>query len=245
MAFLVGTFFHCWILAILADLGDKTWMMTACFAAWCPVCGIRDNTPGVSVLEYLLLFAGTSFTLILRTILLASGVDPFGWDGFCEVAGTVLLFLSGLRATWEWRNSLYEGGDELAVKPPSTADERAAIKDVETNKPEGWEPPQGWAKVLSTAMLLPSLVVLFTEAGDRSQGVLLTADYKRADTGLGASFGFISSCLLSVMTGFFIKRHLTVKWLLFWVTVLTWLVCISCLRDAIMRLILGTMPSKM
>mmetsp|Transcript_15174 Transcript_15174/g.43357 ORF Transcript_15174/g.43357 Transcript_15174/m.43357 type:complete len:247 (+) Transcript_15174:64-804(+) len=241
MVFDVGTFFHCWLLAALADLGDKTWMMVAVMSAWCPVCGIRDNSPGVSVLEYLLLFAGASCALIIRTVLLAFGVDPFNWDGFCEVAATVILFFVGLKATYDWRSSLYEGGDELAVRPPGTTEEHLAIKDVE--KSDGsWEPREGWFKVLSTAMLLPGLVVLFAEAGDRSQGILLTPQYRRGDLACGASLGFVTSSFLAVMAGFFVKRHVTVKWLLFWVFSLCWLVDISCLRDAILRLLLGSMP---
>uniref|UniRef100_A0A7S4QGX9 GDT1 family protein n=1 Tax=Alexandrium monilatum TaxID=311494 RepID=A0A7S4QGX9_9DINO len=243
MAFQIGTLFHYWLLAMLADLGDKTWMMTTVCSAWCPICGIRDNSPGVSVLEYLLLFVGASFALVLRSILLAFGINPFAWDGFCEVSATVILLLAGLKATYEWRCSLYEGGDELAVRPPSTAEERLAIKDLEnTGKDAGELDRWDWLKVLSTAMLLPGFIVLFTEAGDRSQGVLTTASNTRADFAIGASLGFVSSSLLAVVAGFVIKKRVTVKWLLFWVFALTWLVDISCLRDALLRLLLGSVP---
>lgn len=221
-------------------------MLTAVFSAWCPWNGIRQNNAGLAALEYMLLFVGASAALISRTFLLALGVDPFGWDGFCEVAATILLFVLAIRATLEWRRLFSE--DELTTNDAASAGEGRAIRD----DPEAsygtimgkWTKtlPEGWCQVLSTALLLPSVTVFFAEAGDRSQDVLLTADHERVDLALGASLGFASSVAIAVCCGYVMKSQSTEKWLLFLVTSLFWMICIASLRDALMRLVLGTIP---
>mmetsp|Transcript_94587 Transcript_94587/g.305373 ORF Transcript_94587/g.305373 Transcript_94587/m.305373 type:complete len:255 (-) Transcript_94587:108-872(-) len=250
MEFALGTFFHFWLLTVLADLGDKTFMLIAVFATWCPICGIRDNSAGLAALEYLLLFLGSSGALVLRTILLAVGVNPFAWDGFCEVAATVILLVIGLRATYEWQRAVASPlGCDPAVGPLGVEEQRPIADDPEAKgygTTDSWlqEPPQGWFKVLCTALFLPSLTILFAEAGDRSQGVLMSAEHHRVDLALGASIGFINSVVLAVCCGYLVKRQVTVRWLLFMVFALVWLTCLSCLRDALVRLVLGSVPMR-
>mmetsp|Transcript_45632 Transcript_45632/g.130224 ORF Transcript_45632/g.130224 Transcript_45632/m.130224 type:complete len:254 (-) Transcript_45632:37-798(-) len=250
MAFVVGTFFHFWILTVLADLGDKTFFIVATFSAWCPVCGIREHSAGLLALEYFLVFVGSSIALVMRTVLLSFGVNPFAWDGFCEVAATIILFLLAIKATYDWRQSLadeWEAGE--AGSGIANGREKLSVKDDPEASGYGsassgvWQrPEEGWAKVLLTALVLPGAAALFAEAGDRSQGVLMNTEHRRADLALGASLGFVASIATAVLCGFCVRRAVSPKWLLFFATSLLWLICISCLRDALMRLVLGVVP---
>jgi len=253
MVFDVGTFFHCWLLAILADLFDKTWVTVVLLSAWCPVCGVRNHSDGLASAEYTLIFLGTSVALVLRTVLLAFGVDPFAWDGFCEVAATVLLCFVALKATWDWRCAVADESDgngqphSPQYEQIGSAAERLPLLDEGTDgKPEkasgSWRDGLPETKVLCTALLMPSILVLFTEAGDRSQGALMSAAHRRADLAIGASVGFTCSAALAVFFGYLVKRMFTTKWLLFILCALMWLICLCSLRDALLRLVLGTMP---
>lgn len=257
MPFHVGTFFQCWLLAIFCEIGDKTFLAITAFAIWCPWCGLRKGSSGLVALEYLLLWGGASIAMVARTFLLWWGVDPFGWDGFSCVVGASLLFLCAIAATVQWRRKVQDQGEmdpgdegQIAARPAADAG------GSEQSDPEATgygavavpqksllqEPKEGWCQALTLALFLPGTVVLFAEGADRSQGVLLGTEHQRADLVLGASFGFITSTLMAVLFGYVISKQVQPKWMLFFLTCVLWALTISCTRDAIVRLLLGSIP---
>lgn len=122
-----GVFVNCWFLAFLAEFGDKAFLLTCAFTVWCPWNGIR---PAQHLkLECLLIWAGTTLALTMRTILLASGVNPFQWDGISNVLAAIILVLCAIHATWQCRceylDFVGEYGGDVSQKLPITGDSEA------------------------------------------------------------------------------------------------------------------------
>jgi len=94
--------------------------MTIAFAVWCPWYGFRDESQGITKVEYGLVFLGSSISLVTRVILLACGQDPFDWDSYCYMASTGVLLVLSVKVICHWRRAVY-GESKLAaamgVKP--------------------------------------------------------------------------------------------------------------------------------
>jgi len=258
-----GSIFYSILLILLADFGDKTWALIAAFAVWCPWCGLRDRGALLMSTTYSLILVGCTGSLMARCFLLAVNVDPFQWDFFNEIAAVVMLVVFGVRATIDWRsvvagnfvrreNEGFEAQPAMPLKPtPKTSlqddpESVAAGYGATGSSPPGtaeWlkAPPEGWPQALLTALVLPMFTVLFVEAGDRSQGVLVITDWGRLDITLGAMIGFIVSCLGALLFGHAVRWKLSEAWLLFFVATTFWVVCFCSVRDAMLHMVLGTL----
>jgi len=252
MAFVFGIFFKFFILTALAELGDKTFFLTVVFAIWCPWHGIRDGSKNVAPMEYLLLLVGCSCALILRTLLLCTGVDPFQWDGFSAVAALVVLSLFAIKASAEWRvlrNEMSRSQDEEASI--QAAGEHQQVGDPEAMNygttalalpPPDKQETEPWWPILCTTAVLPCVTILFAEAMDRSSGILQVTERRRLDLFFGASFGFVAASAAAVFCGYVIQNHVSKQWLLFLVAGVLWIIAFCSLRDALVRLVLGDVP---
>mmetsp|Transcript_117057 Transcript_117057/g.303564 ORF Transcript_117057/g.303564 Transcript_117057/m.303564 type:complete len:266 (+) Transcript_117057:102-899(+) len=258
--FSISSFFNAILVTVLADFGDKTWVLVVALAAWCPWCGNRSsNSVGLISTTYALVFLGTTAVLILRTLLMLVGVNPFNWDGFCEVVSSILVFFIAIKATVDYRLVVVDETYRRRDAPVSVSTvPRPAIQD----DPEGYgatssggsaapkssktfleEPPEGWTQALLTAMVLPSLSVFFTEAGDRSEGVLNTGNALPLDIVVGAAVGFAISVAAAMTFGYILSRQLAEQWLLFGIDVAMWLLCFCCIRDTFMHLMIRDISS--
>lgn len=272
MAFVLGTFFRFALLAWLAELGDKTWWLTLAFIAWCPFHGLRYKVAQFYGLECTLVLFGSILMLTVRTILLSCGLNPFQWDGFCNVMAFLILLVCSLVCSVQWKRSLDEqnypeqAGDQLVLSSKTGNSE--ALVESGSGSGAGPEesttvygsygtltaPKDRWslARITVFTFILPGATVLFAEAMDRSQGVLIDVDHKRADLAFGAPIGFGLAELFAggfgYMTRWFLsgnpQRGVTETRLLFFLMIIFWLVTICCLRDAVTRLVLGELPSS-
>lgn len=272
MAFVMGTFFRFVLLAWLSELGDKTWWLTVAFIAWCPFHGFRYKVAQFYALECTLVLLGSILMLTVRTILLSCGVNPFQWDGFCNVMAFLILLVCSLVCSVQWkvsRDALYDpeqAGDHL-VSSSKTSNSEALVESGSGGGAGPEEstilygsygtltaPKDNWslARITIFTFILPGATILFAEAMDRSQGVLIDVDHKRADLAFGAPIGFGLAELVAGGFGYMTRwllsgnpQHgVTETRLLFCLMVIFWLVTICCLRDAVTRLVLGELPSS-
>lgn len=260
MPFTFGNLTHSYILALLAELGDKTWVLTCICAVWCPWNGLRERTPKLLKIECLLVLMGAAFALTLRTVLIAFGVDPFYWDGFCNTAATIILFVCACRATWEWRCAIRDyqvarsEGVSSGAKGLGSTDPNAAITDAVDPEKEGYGSMTGtfeinynrttfdWFVLLSLAFLFPAFSIVCAEAMDRSQGVLVQVDHQRADLALGAPLGFFTASCMAVLFGYVVQKCFEdLRWMLLVVSSVLWILMLCCFRDALLRLCMGDM----
>lgn len=254
----MSSIFHGFLLILLADVGDKTWGLVVAFTVWCPWCGLREAQAALMSMSYLLILLGCTGVLMFRCFLLAMGVDPFAWDGFAEVAASLLLLFVAARATIDFSNALTQrnvrrdrADQPLHAATSGARSQQASIEDDDPEVTRGYgatpklvvspDGPQGWTEALLTALFLPSLAVLFAEAGDRSQGALRLSDFSRLDVSLGAMAGFFVSCLLAIIIGHYARWLVSELWQLFAVNVALWVVCLCCARDGLLRLVLGAL----
>lgn len=251
MVFEVGAFFQCILLALLAEFGDKTWVLTGICAVWCPWCGLRDRVGTLLRIECLLVLVGVGSALTVRTVLLTLGVDPFPWDGFSTVAASIILLITAIRATFDWRCAVrdYYEEREAALRHSEEGDpELKAIK----NDSEGYGATGGtfsinydrtcweWTVLLALAFFFPLLLVVFAEAMDRSQGIVKSVDHKRADLAVGAPVGFFCASILAMLFGYATQRFChDNRWLLLFVCVTLWILTLMSGRDALTRLVMG------
>lgn len=271
MAFVFGTFFRFALLAWLAELGDKTWWLTVAFIVWCPFNGLRYNIAKFYGLECTLVLCASISMLTVRTILLACGLNPFQWDGFCNVTAFLILLVCSLVCSVQWKRSLdaqydpEQAGSQLVQSSKTNSDALAesggsvGVGPEESTTLYGsygtlTAPKDNWslARIVIFTFILPGATVLFAEAMDRSQGILIDVDHKRADLAFGAPIGFALSELFAggfgYVTRWFLSGHpqhgVTETRLLFFLMLIFWLVTVCCLRDAVTRLVLGELPSS-
>jgi len=254
VVFSFGEFFHCILLALLAEVGDKTWVLTSICAIWCPWEGLRNHAAKLLRIECLLVLLGAGFALTVRTILIAFGVDPFYWDGFSNVAAGSILFICAIKATWDCRSAAREYLDAREAASLGLADtETSAIKDA--TDAEGYGATGGtfsinydrscwdWTVLLGLAFFFPFIIVVFAEAMDRSQGILQTVDHRRLDLAMGAPVGFFCAAILAVLFGYAVQTFMDDRrWSLLLVAAALWIETFSCARDALTRLVMGDLP---
>lgn len=126
---------HYCLRTFVGELGDKTFFVTAAFAAWCPWEGTRSH--GERVLQMGLVFAGSFTALMLRTILLVTTMPPRYWDWVCDCVSCALLLALGIKAKLELSRL------EAATPRPSSAialaaaDLRSRMKQEDPETLEG------------------------------------------------------------------------------------------------------------
>lgn len=262
MAFELGTFFHFVLLAIFAELGDKTWWLTLAFVAWCPFNGLRSKIAKFYRLECIFVLLGSILALTIRSFLLSIHVNPFSWDGFSSMAAFCLVLPCAIVATIQWRFSLNQNevlervplalsqGSEEATSGEALESGAATESTLYgTVKHPPLEDRWGWARIAFFTLLIPFAAVLFAEAMDRSQGILLTVEHARLDLVMGTPIGFAVAEIFAALFGYLTRwvlyhgdEFVGQTRLLFVLATIFWLVALCCLRDGATRLLLGDMP---
>jgi len=89
-----------------SDFLDASFLVTVSITMYVPCYGFRDNDRFFS-LDRFLVFAGSCLALIIRTILLFSGVDPLSWDSYCHAASACICFVVFVEVLSKWRKAVY------------------------------------------------------------------------------------------------------------------------------------------
>lgn len=139
--------------AFFGELGDKTFLLTAVFAAWCPWSGVRSSTH--VKIQQTLVFAGALAALAVRAVLVGTVNNPmFGGVTFNGVACGLLLCLA-LRA---YQDASREAtGKQAAERNPFDEDKgvMAAAASEEEQQKQQEDQPQWNRSAFSTPVPTP------------------------------------------------------------------------------------------
>lgn len=208
--------------SFFGELGDKSFLMTAVLASWCPWAGVREGD-GVW-LQQILVFAGAMTALLMQLILQRTLQDLVRWPGIVDAVSCGLLALMAVRAGSE-ASRLPGGLRKEQAMGPNPFDEDSEASDTGTNppaEPSSWNqnaflsanygsasPTRGSRTrrtsflIMMLAYLVPLCVCFLVEVGDKSQrasrngpeddrSLLTKVLGMMPATGLAVFFGFIT-----------------------------------------------------
>jgi len=249
-------------LCFIAELGDRSFFLTAILSAWCPFYGVRSGAG--SPLQQCLVAAGSIAAVSLHAALMMVPLENFTEVTFKYVGGFACIVQVALGC--QARSHLEAAPDEIAVpstlaskerpsenwaympesygaaeqgerKNPFTTDANAEARSHDAKALEA----QGSGRTLSifsASFLVPFLCVFSVKPIDRSLHSLHIA--KTAASTVGGLSGCALALLVAVAFGFFLERYLSERRILLGVTLGLWSLCLMSLSREILMVYDGS-----
>jgi len=239
--FSVPSCVHVAVVGFISEVGDKTFFLTVILAAWCPFTGVRYST--WSAVEQLLVWAGAVLAVVLRLLLIETGMTLSFFDLMCGLLALVGSVASGIAALVELKRADLKQKEmrRSGAKEPTAHTSASAallteggllgnVKLYQGNtslENDEFLSPTGYASVLQerdstrgeflAAFFLPSLFCFVAEAGDKSQAVIsatAASSLGLAEMFVGVTLGSAFALAAAVVLGFLLERTLSDRRLL-------------------------------